>query len=378
MDNFSYKKSLDANSIIINDGKRKVNKQQVFFTILFVVIAFYMSWYFTKDYFITTFNGNVVTYQRGSRLLEDAYILEMNIKPGQMLFPGDTAFSFVYTKMIYNVLDPTSFTDIQVKGVELNLRQRESKIELEALISKKKELQVLIDEMEHNILIGINTQNDVINYIIEMTNVNQSIVQAESMVKVYRTTLDSIISISGIRTFQEVSPHTVSNKEFLKNRKSHGALMQYRVANDTVVVLKIEKIQGSMVFKGESVCTVYPFGQSGANTRAYIEMIAGPEFITEMSDGEQVDIYLDNKLLGTGVLSMYNVYIEEVESSKLGAFATGKDAAIVRVNINDLASWPLKYHMDNLPVKIKYYREPRTKLMHRIYRLFNINKDVVE
>lgn len=358
MDNFSYKKSLEARNIVIKTANKKVNIQQKIFATIFAIFCMIFLFYFTTNYLVKTFHGRMVTLTRESLLAYDALMVDMYVKPGEIMYPGDTIYSYIYAEMLYDIRNPNSLTDYQSRIVQLEMLISKTRLELEALIIKKEDVQKLTDEMAHNILIGTNTKSDEIDYLIEMSDIDKNIYVAKNLLNVYNMLYlkSDIKSIS-----RKPQPYLLhAHREFISGVREFGSLIQYKVAADTVLVFRVNKIAGEMSLKGESICSVYPLCQYFMN-QTHVEMMIPPEFIHELDEDEKVDVYLGSSLIATGTLKLNNPYMENVASNKLGLFNSSIEAAIIRVELDNIRKLPLKYHMSYLPLTLKYYRFPITR-----------------
>lgn len=355
MKNFSYKKKIDPQDVIINEPKKKINKQQKIFTLFFIILFAYLAWYFTKDAFVTTFDGNIVSHHNNSYLMNDVFLFEIKVKPGDVVNAGDTILSYVYTDMLYSALNPIEFNFFQQKQYALNMSKGEKQLELKTLIRQRMSLRKLAEKTHKNISLGLNTMSDEVNYSIEIEQVKQNIDYTKKIIEHYNNSLDSL-NAAHEKSFKDaLDPfeHTMNHTN--NNIYKFGDIIKYLVASEKTLILAINKYPGNIVFKKESIMLVYPITEGQENI--YIEMIVPPMFLNEMRNGDKVKILFGNSDFGDGTIQINNTYMKIVSSFKLGQFSAEKEAAIIRVDIDSSANLSLKYQVSGLPVKLQYTRK---------------------
>ncbi len=354
MQNFSHKKQIDPQDVIINQPKKKINKQQIIFTIFFLSVFGYLTWYFTKDLYVSTFQGNIISHHNDVYLMNDIFLLDVKVEPGDVINAGDTMLIYIYTDMLYSVLNPIKLNGYQQEIYDLNMAKGAKILELRTLITQKTFLQKLANKTNKNISLGLNTRSDEIDYLIEIESIKQKIDYTRNMISHYSRSVDSV-NVKQSSSFQQVIDPFTQTREFIdENIHKFGGILQYVIASEKTLVLTINKHPGNLVFKRESIMLVYPVVEGRGNI--YIEMIMQPSFLNEMKNDEKVKIYFGPKYFGDGTIQINNTFMKDVSSFKLGQFSAGREAAIVRVAIDSTANLPLKYQVNGLPVKLRYNR----------------------
>ncbi len=354
MQNFSYKRPIDPQDAIIDKPKKKINVQQRVFTAFFAVVFGFLGWYFSRDLFVATFEGNIISYHGESLLMNDVFLLDIKVNPGDIVEAGDTMFYFLYTDMLYSAINPTKFSDYQQEQLSLNISRSEKYLELKTIERQEKSLLKLKDTVDHNISLGLNRESDKIGYSIEIEGTRQQSDYTKNMIKLYSNFIDTLNFGSGQYLSNILDPFESTNEYMNKNIDRFGEMLHYLVAQEKTLILAINKYPGNVVFKGDPIMLIYPI--EGGRERIYIEMIVKPKFLNEMRDGDKVEITFGTQNMGTGTVRINNTYMRDVSSLKLGKFATEKEGAIMRVDIDNPEDWSLKYQIGGLPVKLKYTR----------------------
>lgn len=354
MQNFSYKRPIDPQDAIIDMPKKRINVQQKVFTLVFVLIFSLLGWYFSKDLFIATFDGNIISYHGESMLIDDAFILDVKVKPGDIVEAGDTMLLFLYTDMLYSAMNSTTFSDYQQKLFTIKMAKDRDILELKTLRKQEKAIQRLKNRVTKNIPLGLNTSIDEMNYSIEIEQIKQKIEYVEDKIDLYTHSTNSIDYIPGPHLVDVLDPFEITHEYVNSHLGQYGDMLQYLVAPERTLILAINKYPSNIVFKEDPIMLIYPIDEG--RERIHIEMIVKPWFLNEMKDGEKVDINFGSQYMGTGTIKINNTYMRSVRPIKLGQFSTDYEGAIIRVNIDNPEELSLKYQINGLPVKLEYKR----------------------
>lgn len=355
MQKFSYKRPIDPQDVIIEKPKKKINRQQRIFTSVFVILFGLVIWYFAKDLFVVSFDGNVISYHGESHVMDDIFLLDVKVEPGDIVNPGDTMLCFLYTNMLYTAMNSTVFSDFQQKLFALNMSKKESLLELKTILEQKIALQKLENRVARNITLGISTTGEKINYAIEIEKTKQKLSYTKQIIELYNNSIDSLNVAHGQYLKDVLDPFEVTNQYMNNNMDRFGDMLQYLVAPEKILILAINKYPSNVVFKKDPIMLIYPIDE-GAK-RIHIEMIVKPRFLNEMQDGESVEIYFGGEYIGDGTIKINNTYMRSVRPIKLGQFSAEREGAIIRVNIDKPEELSLKYQIGGLPVKLRYKRK---------------------
>lgn len=354
MKNFSYKRTINAEEILIDKPKKKINKQQRIFVTFFVLLFGTLGWYFTKDLFIATFDGNIVSFHEETYLMDDVFLLDVKVKPGDIVSAGDTMLYFLYTHMLYSAMNPIGFSDYEQKLLTFNIAKGENLLELKAIKKQERALQLLINKVNHNISLGLNTTKDLASYSIELERVKQQLDYTQNIVNLYANSIRTLNYTQNQHLPQILDPFKNTNDYLIENLDKFGDMLQYLVAPEKTLILAINKYPSNIVFKQDPIMLIYPIEEG--SKRIHIEMIVKPRFLNEMNDGEAVEIYFGTRYMGDGTIKINNTYMKNVNSVKLGKFSTDQEGAIIRINIDNPEELSLKYQVSGLPVKLNYRR----------------------
>ena len=354
MQTFSYKRPIDPQDAIIDKPKKKINVQQRVFTSFFAVVFIVLGWYFSRDMFVATFEGNIISYQGESNLMNDIFLLDIKVESGDIINAGDTMFYFLYTDMLYSGMNPDRSDGYEQQRLAFDVSRSEKIVELQSVGQQIKTLEQLRDGVTHNIPLGLNDQMDQMDYSIEIEARRQKYNFTKKRISLYSRYIDSISFISGQYLADFLNPFENTNEYMDKNLHRFGEMLHCLVAHEKTLILAINEYPGNVVFKGEPIMLIYPI--EGGRERIHIEMIVKPRFLNEMIDGDKVDIQFGSQYMGTGTIQINNTYMRSVSSLKLGKFSTEKEGAIIRVDIDHPEKLSLKYQISGLPVKLKYKR----------------------
>ncbi len=355
MQNFSYKRPIDPQETVIDKPKKKINIQQKVFTFVFSVIFIVLGWYFSKDLFIATFDGNIISYHGESHLISDAFLLDVRVEPGDIVEAGDTMLLFLYTDMLYSAMNSTTFSDYQQKLFTLKMAKDENLLELRSLQNQEKAILKLKNGVKKNIPLGLHTVMDERDYEIELERIRRNINYVRSKINLYTYSTNSSDYIPGPHLVDVLDPFEITHEYINSHLSDYGDMLQYLVAPEKTLILAINKYPSNIVFKGDPIMLIYPIDEG--RKRIHIEMIVPPQFLNEMRDGEKVDINFGTQHMGTGTIKINNTYMRSVKPIKLGQFSTDYEGAIIRVKIDNPEELSLKYQINGLPIKLDYKRK---------------------
>ena len=355
MQNFSYKRPIDPQDVIVEKPKKKINMQQKAFTLVFGLIFIILGWYFSKDLFVATFDGNIISYHGESHLISDAFILDVKVKPGDIVEAGDTMLLFLYTDMLYSAMNSTTISDYQQKLFALKMAKDENLLELRSLQNQEKAIIKIKEGVRKNIPLGLHTAIDERDYVIELERIRRNISYVRSKINLYSYSARSANYIPGPHMTTVLDPFEITREYANNHLDEYGEMLQYMVAPEKTLILAINKYPSNVVFKGDPIMLIYPIEEG--RKRIHIEMIVPPEFLNEMQDGQKVDIDFGKQSMGKGTIKINNTYMRSVRPIKLGQFSTDNEGAIIRVNIDSIDNLSLKYQINGLPIKLNYKRE---------------------
>lgn len=355
MQNFSFKRKVEPQEVLIETPKKKINRQQQLFTLFFLLVAISLIWYFAKDLFYATFEGNIISHHGENYLMNDAFLLDVTVESGDIVNAGDTMLYFMYTDMFYSAMSPETLESYKQKISVLINAKKKLILELRTVINQKNSLLALHKEVRQNILLGLSTVGEEATYLIEIENIAQEINYMEKVIQLNTHSIDSIILEHENYMDNLLDPFENTSEYMLKNKSKFGDMLQYLVAPEKTLILAINKYPGNIIFKEDPIMLIYPIDE-GAK-RIHIEMIVPPRFLNEMTNGDKVEIYFGKKYLDDGTIKINNTYMKKVNSVKLGHFSADQEGAIIRVNIDNPSKLSLKYQVSGLPVELTYKRK---------------------
>lgn len=354
MKDFTYKKTLDTQSIIVSKQTKKKNKQQLLFTLFFVLLLTSAVGYWTYKSYIKSINGYIVSRYHDITLIDDAFVVNIYVKQGDMIKAGDTLFSYVLANVLNEANNPNVITDLEAERRTLTLKVAGLQSELNMLQASQDSLLPVIDELKRNIQLGVATTDQLNPLLLTWQDLKNRETNARHLLTVnqqYQDETDLLIRETGNKRL----PASYTLSYLSKNEKIYGRLLQYRIAVDDLYVIEMYALPSKLIYKKDPVMNVYTY----ANPRKsdiHISALIDPTFLIELSEGDQVQIYLGTSYLGSGTFSLRSSYVKKVDAFKLSGFSENNEAVFVRVDFDDINALPLKYHVNNLPVVLHYKR----------------------
>ncbi|MEG1571955.1 MAG: hypothetical protein RSC04_03350 [Bacteroidales bacterium] len=352
MQDFSYRNLGSDAQNIIGQQKRKINRQRIIYLVLFWLFIFSVAAYIYNSIQWVTFEGTIKTSNQQITLMDDAYILNIEVKIGDTVHSGDTLFDYLYTQNLLtqkNNLSSQTWIDKEYKDIEQRIAVLNGN--LQVLEEQIKVLQREIKIVEKQIFIGVSTKADLTKLTNELrsTQWKDKLLQQELVLE--QTYFSKIAQQRGlaemIRIPSEFTLHDLLQNDFMGYRYSY-------IAKYGGMVINITSLMGTNCYKQEPVMEIQPSDAYIMNL--YVEALVRPNQMKYLKKGDKVEIVITNKDTYIGIVELLGYRTAEIPPNLQNPFEKDATAVLVRIKIQNpelLKPWEL---LSGLPVELRKKR----------------------
>lgn len=348
MKKFNYKRQINTQTIVVDKMKKVISIQRrlyfTFFTIFLLLIVAYLVY----GIYIKTYDGYLIARTRVENLIDDATIVDINVRRGQKIEKGDTLFSYMFTNFILGAINPNGVDNFDKEIID-------SKIKASELISKKRlsdrsvdSLSNILASLRRTLSMGIITIDEVQKKEWELFELKENNRLIKDLIKINQ----EYEQIYSNKSFQSITSQYGRN--FIENNLVDSTL-RYKLAIEDAIIVDVQATDWSIVYKKDPVMTIFTYDNPKI-TDLHALGIIPPDVYEEISDGDRVDVYSGDLFLGKATIKLNASYMMEVDYRKISTFSSGSEAVAVRIEFDNPKGIEVKYLINKLPIKIKYSR----------------------
>lgn len=335
---------------IISHRKKKLVKQQVIFSIILFAVLLFLGIYIFRKIVYTEFDGYVQTDYQHYRARDDIYLYKQYKKVGDIVFPGDTLYSYMY---LDNMLTSYRlYTEPQVVTGERNIRLQTGVAaqDINVLRVKIEELRKQIALENHNIQFGLTDNSHKMDLERQLAETQAQLRSAINKLSVYNTISGEIAGALKRSGASEKYRREDLSQAMVKEEGS----VRYVLAPDTAVITQIFFHGDEPVFKSENIIKTQSMNLKSNNMRvmAYVST----NDMDKLNNYTQAEVIVNDnvhfnahvKLLGTRTEelpeqlrnSLSHVYttvmvVFEPDSGQILPFWAAVDRVPVTVRVNN-------------------------------------------
>lgn len=335
---------------ILKYRKRKVAKQQVVFALILAVILLLLGVYIYNKVVYTEFDGYVSSDVAKQRAPDDLFIKNIYVNVGSFVVPGDTLYSFIYTKPLIENISINDEPDIEGKLRDMNLKYANVVAEMDVLRVTIENLRKQIAAESHNIAFGLSSNS-------HKMDLQRELRKAEEELRAKRAILNTIVS--GRFQMEENISRSLSDMRqsiYLHNIvfDSTGVfnpLVKYRIATDSAIVTDIPCVEGTCMAHSEEIMSLLPINMHKGNygVWTYVPM----DKISKVMRNYKVQVIYNDEMTLAGRFGIVGVRTEELPEELRSNFARHGRVLIAQVRVDEGQSIPLWALADGTPVRIR-------------------------
>lgn len=350
MRDFSYSTHEQQNEIeyILKKRKQKLAKQQVVFFLILIAIFGSIVYYFLHKSLFTELDGYVKVDAKVSRPLTDIFIVDISVKIGQTVYPGDTLYSFLHTAQFVERTNLNKEIPIVQEKRQMELMLQKALREKELLVVIIKELKKQISIEEHDIRFGLSDNSSKMNLERELAENEERLAGEEDNIRTigrYLSDINSFQKQSAIKGIEQTGFIRKVGKELLK------PLLHYAVVEDTAVVTNIAVPNRTYVLRGEEILHTQSLNLRANNL--YVKIYVPMDEVDKCKPNTPVTIIVNDDVRFHGHINSQGTRAEELPPYLRSNFHREAFVNISVAVIDPDQMIPFWALSNNIPVKVR-------------------------
>lgn len=354
MQSFSFKSNYDENQNIeriISERNRRLVKQQVAFAIVLVILLILLGWYITRKVIYTEFDGYVQSDYLNYRATDDIYLFEQFKDVGDIVFPGDTLYSYMMLSNILSVEDLNSEPSAVVSDRNIRLQSGIAYTEINVLRVRIRELEKQIATEDHNIRFGLTDNSHKMDLQRQLAEAQEQLKSLYSKVQVYnsiRSETNAAIARFGL---QDILSEQADLEMFRLVYSQYPDAIRYGVVRDTAVVTKLWSPPFSRVFKKEQIIQLENLNLDNSNMSVVAYVPTGD--MGKVNNHTQAQIIVNDDVSFTASVQLLGARTEDLPEELRNSLSHNYTAIMVVFRPDSNQVIPLWAVTDRVPVKVR-------------------------
>lgn len=347
MRNFSYNKEPQEQGVeeILKYHKKRLFKQQLVFTCIFVALLVVGACYLYRRTVYTYYDGYVKLDQNHIRAIDDIFVLRIYPKTGDRVQAGDTLFSYVLIDNILEQQNVNAFPGIVTDLHRLQIQAELAAQELPVLRTRLEELAKRIRNEEHDVYYGLsdNTQRMLLEA--EKRELEARIREQQNRVALYRRMAGRASQlVRGSGYGSNFIPYT-------PNERPYEGLVKYTCAPQDGIVTDVWVAEETIVFHKEEVIDLQHDDYKACNlgVMAYVPSSK----VKYLQRRGEVEVIVNDDITLRARLSLLGIRVEEIPKHLVSNFSHDVDAVIAYFTFLPRQEVPFWVLTDNLPVRVR-------------------------
>jgi len=349
MRNFQYQDNHSDQKIeeIINFRRRKIQMQQLLFSSILFIILCCMGLYAARRIVYAEFDGYIQTDYDYFRALDDIFVMEQFKTEGDIVYPGDTLYSYIYMKNITDFDLLYSQHDIQTYDRDIKLQSVNSTLDAQVLRVRQSELRAQIEKEDRNINLGITDNSHKMDLERELAETDEQLRVLMSKIALY----DSIARITSTSLRRSGLEHMDDRDNMLIDAMRRTTALRYVLAYDTSIVTKRWSSTGMPVFKGDAVLQLQSLNLSSSNMTVMAYIPAND--MDKLSNHTQAEIIVNDDISFTATVQLLGARTEELPTELRNSLSHVYTAIMVIFKPDPGMALPLWAVVDKVPVRVR-------------------------
>lgn len=376
MKNFSFTSHDQNNDIenILKQRKKTIAKQQLTFSLIFIFILMIIVLWAVNRIVYTEFDGYLNTDMNVLRSPEDLFVLENYQKVGDIIYPGDTLVSYVYSENFFSHETSTDEPAIIAQNRNLTVQYGLAKQDLSVTRVRIKELKRQLATTDHNIRFGLSDNQN-------KMKIEQELAEAESLYKAQKRKL-AVLQEALTQTDDAVRKLYNENYGFLHVQDMRNIelmkklnLIRYSIAIDSGIVTKVHTPGLTLSLRGEPIMTTQSFNLEHNNLSVVAYIM--PDQMKHINRNTQAEVIVNNDISFTASVLMLGTRTEELPTQLRSTLSQNHTAVIAVLGPNPNQIIPFWCLVKNIPVKIRINNFDRYEHERNDYMMFNTTSGLI-
>ncbi len=375
MKNFKYSSIHEEAEVesILRKRKRKIAKQQLTFSIIFLLIMGAVVMYIARKTVYSEFDGYMNTEYNNVRAVDDIFFVESYKKVGDLVYPGDTLFSYVYLSNFLSHENVFNEPDIVVRNREWRVQYNLARQDIEVMRVRIKELKKALGVESHNISFGLSDNANKLKLEKELAEAEEELKARQRKLAVMlraaqetEALIDRSHPNNGAIRFEHVR-----NKQLMEDM----GLVRYSKAVDSAVVSKLWVPDLVSVFKKEPIIQTQSFNLHRNNLS--ITCLVPVNKMDEINRNTEAEIIVNDDISFKAHVTLLGTRTEEIPEHLRSRLTKDRMAVVVHFDVNPDQIVPFWVLVKNIPVTIRINKFKK-QVKHRAdYLYYNTTSGVV-
>lgn len=348
MNSFTYNNNpqkKDAEEIL-QFQKKRLAKQQLIFSLLFISILVLLVVYILTRTIYTYYDGYVKLDQNHMRAIDDIYVIDIHKKVGEEVKRGDTLYSYILIQNVLGQYDINSMPTVVHQTNDMKLQADLARQEIPVLQTRISNLQKQLSAEQHDIYYGLtdNTKQNALRAELEQTR--KELEKQINRVNIYEH------AIGNSRTYMGRRGYGRAGMPFSPDEAGYGrGVLHYCCAPEDAVVTDIKVPERTIVFKTEGIMDLQHTDYRTCNlgVMAYVPS----NKVKYMNNDGIVDVIVNDEIELKAHLSIIGMRVEDIPKHLLSNFSHDVDAVVAYFTFLPHQKVPFWVLTNNLPVRIR-------------------------
>ncbi len=358
---------------ILKTRKKKIAKQQLTFSIIFILIVGAIILYVARKTIYTEFDGYLNTEYNNVRAVDDIFFIEAHKQVGDLVYPGDTLFSYVYVSNFTSQENVFNEPDIIVNNREWRVQYNLARQDIQVMRVRINELKRQINLESHNISFGLSSNANKLRLEKELKEAEEELKARQRKLNVMlRAAKETEQLIKNSNRYDgAIHVENMRNKELMKEM----GLVRYSKAVDTAVVSKLWVPDLVTVFKKEPVIQTQSFNLHRNNLS--ITCLVPPSKMDKINRNSVAEIVVNNDVSFTARVKLLGTRTEEIPEHLRTRLSKERMAVVVHFALDPDQIIPFWVLVKNVPVTIRLNKFKKNEQLRADYLYYNTSTGVI-
>ena len=356
MRSFSFKSTYDENQNIeriITERNRKLAKQQVIFAIVLLIVVALLAWYIFRKVVYTEFDGYVQTEYIDYRAMEDTYLFRQYKDVGDIVFPGDTLYSYMYVNLL-GIGDMHSEPAVIANDRNLRVQLGTAYSEVNVLRVQIAELEKQIEKEDNNIRFGLTDNSHKMDLQRALAEAREKLRAALNKVYLYNNLKNE--SSAAVNRFGKYATE-YTNEQWdidytLKQLyERNSSAIHYAIVQDTAIVTKLWAPPFSRVFKKEQIIQLELLSLDHSNMQVVAYVPTGD--MGKINNNTQAEVIVNDDVSFNASVQLLGARTEDLPEELRNSLSHTYTTVMVVFRPDKDAVLPLWAVVDRVPVRVR-------------------------
>ena len=356
MQSFSFKANFNENrniERIITARNRKLAKQQIVFALILFVLVALLAWYLVRKVIYTEFDGYVQTQYMDYRAMEDIYLFRQYKDVGDIVFPGDTIYSYTFINL-FGIDHLNSEPGVVTYDRNLRVQLSVAQSEINVLQVQIEELEKQIAKEDNNIRFGLTDNSHKMDLQRELAEAREKLNAARRKVSMYNNIHRE--SLTAVNRYGQYSIG-FANEQWdidyslrqLYDRNS--STIRYAIVQDTAVVTKLWAAPFSRVFKKEQIIQLEALNLRRSNMQVVAYVPTGD--MGKINNHTHAEVIVNDEVSFGATVQLLGARTEDLPEELRNSLSHNYTDVMVVFAPDQDKPLPLWAVVDHVPVKVR-------------------------